>query len=90
MDLDHLAQWCVRNGTKLNIDKCHLIIFSRNPIQHVYNVGGRPLGVVSQIRDLGVILDKKLSYESIYLYQNISDVGFYKEIYQGFSQSFFY
>ena len=49
---------------ELNIDKCHLIIFSRsrNPIQHAYNVGGRPLGVVSQIKDLGVILDEKLSY----------------------------
>ena len=62
--LDHLGQWCVRNGMELHIDKCHPIIFSRsrNPIQYAYNLSGRPLGVVSQIKDLGVILDKKLFY----------------------------
>ena len=49
---------------ELNIDKCHLIISirSRNPIQHVYNMGGRPLGVVLQIKDLGVILDEQLAH----------------------------
>ena len=63
-DLDHLAQWCDRNGMELNINKCQVMIFSRgkNPLNYVYHIKESPLLLASQIKDLGVLLDSHLSF----------------------------
>lgn len=63
-DLNRLVSWCTQNGMELNVHKCHLMVFSRcrSPIQFIYCANGNPLNTVSQIKDLGVILDSQLSY----------------------------
>lgn len=63
-DLERLAHWCDLNGMDLNIRKCHLMVFgrSRTHIQFHYNIEGCPLQKVSQVKDLGVTLDEKLSF----------------------------
>lgn len=63
-DLDRLSRWCDFSGMELNVEKCHLIVFSRsrNPIEQVYRINGASLDILSQIKDLGVILDSQLTY----------------------------
>ena len=62
-DLDGLVRWCSDNGMDLNVEKCLHIRFSRN--LHVtnavtYQLSGRSLARVDEVRDLGVTLDSKL------------------------------
>lgn len=63
-DLDRLSHWCEMNGMELNVQKCRLMVFSRNRdiSDQIYTINGRPLESVSQIKDLGVILDSNLSF----------------------------
>ena len=63
-DLDQLANWCVNNGMELNVKKCHLMVFSRmrNVANQIYTINDYPLDTVSQVKDLGVVLDSNLSF----------------------------
>lgn len=63
-DLDRLSIWCGINGMELNVRKCHSMVFSRDryPIDRVYSINGCPLDSVSQVRDLGVLLDSSLCF----------------------------
>ena len=56
--------WCIRNGLKVCVDKCQCISFSRvrNPIIFNYSMRDSHLVRTSCIRDLGVLLDDKLSF----------------------------
>ncbi|KAI8426450.1 hypothetical protein MSG28_005277 [Choristoneura fumiferana] len=66
MDLDSISRWCASNGMVLNVSKCQHIKFTRNMniINSSYAIGGVELEEVCTIRDLGVILDNKLSFIS--------------------------
>jgi len=63
-DLYAFECWCNRNLLQLNISKCKHMCFYRSA-RHVatYNLNGVTLETVSEIRDLGVILDRKLQFD---------------------------
>jgi len=65
-DLDAISDWCQRNFLQLSIDKCQTISFHRNmhPIHFNYEICGTFLERVTEIRDLGVILDTKMNFNS--------------------------
>lgn len=57
--------WCSENGLQVNIAKCKVITLThkRNPISHdYYYEEGEKIDRVNEIRDLGVIIDAKLSF----------------------------
>ena len=63
-DLDNLNNWCKSNKLPLNNSKCKHIKFTkkRHPIETNYNLDETILEEVDEIKDLGITLDKKLSY----------------------------
>lgn len=63
-DLDALNQWCDANLMNLNHDKCLHIKFTRNHhlIKSNYKIGNNMIKEVDCVRDLGVILDSKLTF----------------------------
>jgi hypothetical protein len=62
-DLDRLCAWCDVNKLYLNVRKCKVITFSRAKVQvtYVYRFNSQNLERVSMIRDLGVLMDSKLT-----------------------------
>lgn len=65
-DLNRLIVYCNENKLILNIKKCNVITFSRKnkQINYNYKLDGNIIGRVSEVRDLGVILDSKLSFSA--------------------------
>ena len=59
-----LVAWCNLNKISLNSDKCYIISFgrSRSPILFDYLLSISPVSRQHSIRDLGVILDVKLTF----------------------------
>ena len=63
IDLDRLCRWSETWKLKLNPAKCKTITFTlRKPVQYDYVVHGVTLERVSVMRDLGVLLDSKLTF----------------------------
>ena len=64
-DLARLSAWSSAWKLKLNASKCKsfTITLKRSPIISHYGIGGEILERVSTMRDLGVILDQKLTFE---------------------------
>lgn len=64
-DLDRLSRWCEDNKLYLNAKKCCFISFCRRPvkIETNYSLDGQNLEYVSTVKDLGVILDEKLTFK---------------------------
>lgn len=62
--LQSLMGWCTHNKLDLNVDKCHVISFSRRKsvTLHDYHLNGTSLQRVNRINDLGVLLDTKLNF----------------------------
>lgn len=65
-DLCRLDTYCVNNKLDLNVSKCVIMSFSRKklPIHFSYSLKGHSLVRVSEMRDLGVIHDSKLLFQS--------------------------
>jgi hypothetical protein len=63
-DLNHLQLYCQQNQLFINGSKCSSLSYSRNKkkITYNYQVAGTVLKSTHEIKDLGVILDEKLSY----------------------------
>lgn len=63
-DLQRIGQWCSDNEMSLNSDKCYVMRFYRSKeiIDFDYSVNGKILAGKETIRDLGVLLDSKLSF----------------------------
>lgn len=63
-DLNSFETFCVSSNLFLNPDKCFVISFSRKKtnINFNYKLHDKELGRVDQIRDLGVIMDSKLTF----------------------------
>lgn len=57
-------EWCKLNDLELNTSKCKIMTFSRkpNPILATYTINGQPIDRVSEMRDLGVLMDSKLNF----------------------------
>ncbi|KAI8438347.1 hypothetical protein MSG28_010913 [Choristoneura fumiferana] len=64
LDVNSLSKWCEYNNMNLNPNKCLHIKFTRKRtvIPSTYNIDGHILNEVDSIRDLGVILDGKLTF----------------------------
>lgn len=64
--IDKFSIWCVENGLKINLSKCQVITFTnkKSPIVFDYKINGHSIKRVTGIRDLGVILDKKLNFNT--------------------------
>lgn len=65
-DLDRLVEWCKENRMSLNIEKCFHIKFCRNKNVYStkYSILGNTLKEVNSIRDLGILMDSKLTYNN--------------------------
>ena len=63
-DLSRLAAWSVTWGLTLNPSKCKAFTMTlrRAPVQMKYFIHGTELENVTEIRDLGVIIDTKLTF----------------------------
>lgn len=64
-ELDKFTNWCRINEMSLNANKCSVISFARKHslITYAYSIDGIPLKRESTIKDLGVLLDSKLSFK---------------------------
>lgn len=64
--INKFIQWCNKNDLQLNTSKCKIltITLKRKPIIHDYAINGVNVERVSEMRDLGVIIDSKLSFSS--------------------------
>lgn len=67
-DIETIVNWCQVNKLQMNISKCNIISFTRRTeatFQYFnYNINGRTLNRVQSIKDLGVIFDSKLTFET--------------------------
>jgi ribonuclease P/MRP protein subunit RPP40 len=64
LDLNDLNTWCEDNDMILNAAKCQVINFSRkiSPTTPIYILNNCPIPLKSVIRDLGILLDSKLTF----------------------------
>ena len=65
-DLTSLCKWSVDWHLILNPQKCHAftITLKKAPIFHTYCINRSPLQRVTEVRDLGVLLDSKLTFSA--------------------------
>lgn len=80
-DLSRFFDYCKSHRLSLNINKCSQITFSRKVYNIVYNydIGGSSLNVVNQVKDLGIILDTKLSFDAhieLIVQKSMRNLGF--------------
>lgn len=63
-DIDAIQEWCNLNGMKVNPSKCKSISFTRSPapIRYDYTFDRHEMDRVCSIRDLGLLIDRKLSF----------------------------
>ena len=64
--LDTFITWCNLNLLTISIPKCEVMTFHRikTPIIFDYTIDGQTLKRVDKVSDLGVILDRKLTFDS--------------------------
>ena len=66
--LNSLSQWSKTWQLTMSVPKCHVITLSntRNPSDHHYLLNNLPLSRVKTVRDLGILVDTKLSFSDHY------------------------
>ena len=64
-DIDSETDWVHNNGLSFNIDKCSSMTFSKNGrVVHDYSISGTKINNATSIKDLGIIIDNKLSFSN--------------------------
>jgi Reverse transcriptase (RNA-dependent DNA polymerase) len=94
-DLDLLHSWCLVNKFDLNADKCKSVSFGRGskPVVFQYSIGGTDLERVNRIKDLGVIIDDRMTFVShieAVVAKSARMLGFVKRISKEFSDPYTY
>ncbi|CAJ0940425.1 unnamed protein product [Ranitomeya imitator] len=64
MDLDKLETWAERWQMRFNNDKCKVIHMGRGNQYHHYTLNGKPLGKSDREKDLGILVNDKLTWSS--------------------------
>ena len=59
-DLNGIFQWSKTWGMKFNVDKCKVLHIGHNNINYQYTIDNRPMKVVFEEKDLGVIVTSDL------------------------------
>lgn len=64
--IDEFTRWCTDNCLQLNVNKCKVVSYHRklDPVLFNYSINGFQLEKCSLIKDLGIIFDYKLSFNS--------------------------
>ena len=64
LNLDRLCRWSESWGLSLNPSKCKILTLSlrRSPVVSTYSIDGTAIERVTVMRDLGVLLDEKLTF----------------------------
>lgn len=64
-DLNSLHHWCIVNDLELNTSKCFVLKFGHAKKQSTftYKIGQNEFQEVSQMKDLGVMFDRKLKFD---------------------------
>ena len=62
-DISTMASWFRSNFRKLNGDKCHLVIFSKQNSTLSMNIGRNIITESQEEKLLGITLDKTLSFK---------------------------
>ena len=63
--LSLFVDWCHRNKLIVSVEKCQVISFHRKsqPIIHDYHIDGMTLTRVTEVTDLGILLDSKMTFD---------------------------
>ncbi|XP_055385908.1 uncharacterized protein LOC129614949 [Condylostylus longicornis] len=66
LNIERFYKWCSLNGFILNIEKCKIMRFYRTKscFDFNYNLNNSLLNVVDETKDLGVVLDRKLTFNA--------------------------
>lgn len=63
-DFNLISEWCNNNNKRLNKEKCVYIQFGSRALLPFYNLDGNYLKTSVSEKDLGIIIDDKLSFEN--------------------------
>ena len=65
-DVDAIVNWCKHNRMKLNVSKCcHMKLTRKKQLfETTYKIAGTVLKEVSEVRDLGVTVDTRLTFSN--------------------------
>ncbi|KAL1446910.1 hypothetical protein WDU94_009871 [Cyamophila willieti] len=65
-DIERFSDWLTKNGLQLSLHKCVVISFSRltRNLDFTYTIKSVPLKWVDEVKDLGIVMDKTLSFSS--------------------------
>lgn len=82
-EVDIFYKWCVKSLLDINVKKCNVISYSRKNVNYSFDctLGQQPVKRCDKIRDLGVILDRKLTFTDHYnitIHKANSMLGFIK------------
>ena len=64
-EINKFSNWCAINRLQLNISKCAILTIGRieTKIENTYTLNGYDLNRVKEFRDLGVIIDDRLTFK---------------------------
>ena len=73
-DIDSITKWANTWQMNLNLEKCNImsITRSKSEIDIRYNMSGKPLGVVSCHKYLGIFIQCKMIYNEILKLERLS------------------
>ena len=62
--LDRLEQWCITWQLSVNVSKCQVLHLGKNNMCHQYFFAGSLIPSAKVVKDLGVIVDELLTFDS--------------------------